>query len=103
QQDGGTNRRKTKTGKAQRQLERRQGGAGKKKRAAGVTPYRSRNSQTPSRNKGSQEKERPMSRSNVTNTVAGFSGFVNVAISALAILMIAGGYFSAVGKVAGVA
>ncbi|HOP21266.1 MAG TPA: hypothetical protein PLV61_08760 [Parvularculaceae bacterium] len=44
-----------------------------------------------------------MSRSNVTNTVAGFSGFVNVAISALAILMIAGGYFSAVGKVAGVA
>lgn len=44
-----------------------------------------------------------MSRSNVRNTVAGFSGFVNVAISALAILMISAGYLSAVGKVAGVA
>lgn len=44
-----------------------------------------------------------MSRSNVTNNVTGFAGFVNVALALLAVSMIGFGYFSAIGQMAGVA
>lgn len=44
-----------------------------------------------------------MSRSNVENNVAGFGHFVNLTITALALSMIAAGYFAAIGQFAGVA
>lgn len=44
-----------------------------------------------------------MSRSNVTDNVTGFDRFVNHAVAALAVLIIAAGYVSALGRFAGIA
>ena len=44
-----------------------------------------------------------MSRNHVDHSVTGFGNFVNVSISVLAVVIIAAGYFSAIGQFAGVA
>jgi len=44
-----------------------------------------------------------MSRKNVTANVASSAGFVNLVVTVIAVVLIAAGYFTAVGQFAGVA